>query len=81
MLFSTFVGVIIISFYFSRSVHLAELVGGKLNPRSMVVSEFEANVQGIVRKVQDATGNHDNMALTDAQGNAILDSEGSTGEL
>lgn len=82
-MFSTFIGVIIISFYFSRSVHLAELVGGKLNPSSMVVvrfSEFEANVQGTVRKVQDATGNHDNMVLTDAQGNAILDSEGTTGE-
>lgn len=40
--------------------------------------ECEANLQGIIGKVQDAIGNHDNMVLTDAQGNAILDSEGTT---
>lgn len=82
-MFPTFISVIIISFYSFRSVHLAELVGGRLNPSRMVVvrfSEFEANLQGIIGKVQDAIGNHDNMVLTDAQGNAILDSEGTTGE-
>lgn len=41
--------------------------------------EFEATIQGIIGKVQDAIGSHDTMILTDAQGNAILESEGTTG--
>lgn len=82
-MFSTFICVLIISFCSSRSLHLAELVGGKLNASCMVVfrfSKFEANLQGIIRKVQDAIGSHDNMVLADAQGKAILDSEGTTGD-
>lgn len=80
-MFSTLICVI--SFYSSRSVHFAELVGGSLNPSSMVgvrFSEMEANLQGIIRKMEDAIGNYDNIVLTDAQGNAILDSEGTTGK-
>lgn len=64
-------------------MHLVELVGGRLSPSRMVVVRFlecEANLQGIIGKVQDAVGNHDNTILTDAQGNAILDSEGTTGK-
>ncbi|KAI7807114.1 hypothetical protein IRJ41_022630, partial [Triplophysa rosa] len=65
-----------------RSIFLAEVVGGRLSPSRMVVvrfSECEATLQGIIGKVQDAIGSHDPMVLTDAQGNAILDSEGTTG--
>lgn len=67
---------------FQRSIFLAEVVGGRLSPSRMVVvrfSECEATLQGIIGKVQDAIGSHDPMVLTDAQGNAILDSEGTTG--
>ncbi|XP_051784488.1 uncharacterized protein LOC127527993 [Erpetoichthys calabaricus] len=48
----------------------------------MVVERFlecEAPLQGIVGKVQDAIGNYKPIILTDAQGNAILESEGTTG--
>ncbi|XP_026113402.1 E3 ubiquitin-protein ligase UHRF2-like [Carassius auratus] len=48
----------------------------------MVVVRFlesEATLQGIIGKVQDAIGCHDPMVLTDVQGNAILESEGTTG--
>lgn len=49
----------------------------------MVVVRFlesEATLQGITGKVQDAIGCHDPMVLTDVQGNAILESEGTTGD-
>lgn len=49
----------------------------------MVVVSFlecETALQGIVRKVQDAIENYNPMILTDAQGNAILESECTTGE-
>ncbi|KAK3551115.1 hypothetical protein QTP70_014019 [Hemibagrus guttatus] len=39
--------------------------------------ECEASLQGIVGKVQNAIGNYNPIILTDAQGNAILESEGS----
>ncbi|KAF5904234.1 E3 ubiquitin-protein ligase UHRF2-like isoform X1, partial [Clarias magur] len=67
---------------FQRSVYLAEVVGGRLIPNRMVVVRFlecEASLQGIVGKVQDAIGNYNPIILTDAQGNAILESEGTTG--
>ncbi|XP_051787439.1 uncharacterized protein LOC114657635 isoform X2 [Erpetoichthys calabaricus] len=67
---------------FQRSVYLAEVVGGRLIPNRMVVVRFlecEATLQGIVGKVQDAIGNYNPIILTDAQGNAILESEGTTG--
>lgn len=63
-------------------MYLAEVVGGRFSPSRMVVVRFlecEATLHGIIGKVQDAIGNHDPMVLTDAQGNAILDSEGTTG--
>ncbi|KAF0037573.1 hypothetical protein F2P81_010447 [Scophthalmus maximus] len=41
--------------------------------------ECEATLQGIIGKVQDAIGSHDPIVLTDAQGNAILESEETTG--
>ncbi|KAI7811354.1 hypothetical protein IRJ41_013630 [Triplophysa rosa] len=52
-----------------RSIFLAEVVGGRLSPSRMVVVRFS----------EYAIGSHDPMVLTDAQGNAILDSEGTTG--
>ncbi|XP_042073883.1 uncharacterized protein LOC106632963 isoform X2 [Haplochromis burtoni] len=67
---------------FQRSVYFADVVGGKLIPNRMVVVRFlesEATLQGIVGKVQDAIGNYNPIILTDAQGNAILESEGTTG--
>ncbi|KAL7400249.1 hypothetical protein ABVT39_009212 [Epinephelus coioides] len=72
----------IIFINFHRSVYLAEVVGGRLSPSRTVVVRFlecEATLQGIIGKVQDAIGNHDPVVLTDAQGNAILESEGTTG--
>ncbi|KAF5891678.1 uncharacterized protein DAT39_018599 [Clarias magur] len=66
---------------FQRSVYLAEVVGGRLIPNRMVVVRFlecDASLQGIVGKVQDAIGNYNPIILTDAQGNAILESEGTT---
>ena len=63
-------------------MYLAELVGERLSPSRMVVVRFlecEASLQGIIGKVQDAIGSHDTIILTDAQGNAILESEGTTG--
>lgn len=41
--------------------------------------ECEATVHGIVGKVQDVLGSYDPVILTDAQGNEILDSEGTKG--
>ncbi|XP_039890197.1 uncharacterized protein LOC120735063 isoform X3 [Simochromis diagramma] len=67
---------------FQRSVYFADVVGGRLIPNRMVVVRFlesEATLQGIVGKVQDAIGNYNPIILTDAQGNAILESEGTTG--
>lgn len=68
--------------YSSRSVFLADVVGGKVNPSRMVVVRFlecEASLQGITTKVQDAIGSHEPLILTDGQGNAIVESEGTTG--
>lgn len=63
-------------------MYLAEVVGGRLSPSRTVVVQFlecEATLQGIIGKIQDAIGNHDPVVLTDAQGNAVLESEGTTG--
>ncbi|XP_028283980.1 uncharacterized protein LOC114450189 [Parambassis ranga] len=71
-----------VSKIFQRSVLLAEVAGGRLSPSRMVVVRFlecEATLQGIIGKVQDAVGSHDPIVLTDAHGNAILESEGTTG--
>ncbi|XP_035491918.2 nucleotide triphosphate diphosphatase NUDT15 isoform X2 [Scophthalmus maximus] len=65
-----------------RSVYLARVVGGRLRPSRVVMLRFlecEATLQGIIGKVQDAIGSHDPIVLTDAQGNAILESEETTG--
>ncbi|CAL8327643.1 unnamed protein product [Gadus morhua 'NCC'] len=42
-------------------------------------AECEASLPGIATKVQDAIGSHEPLILTDAQGNAIVESEGTTG--
>ncbi|XP_024858440.2 uncharacterized protein LOC108250650 [Kryptolebias marmoratus] len=63
---------------FQRSLYIAEVSGGRL----MVVIRFlecGANLQRIIGKVQDAIKNYDPMVLTDTNGNAILESEGTTG--
>ncbi|XP_056117497.1 uncharacterized protein LOC130094927 [Rhinichthys klamathensis goyatoka] len=69
---------------FQRSIFIADLVNAKLRPSRMVVIRFmesEATVQGILSKVQDALGSYDPLMLTDAQGNEILDSEGTRGSI
>ncbi|XP_057208894.1 uncharacterized protein LOC130565819 [Triplophysa rosa] len=69
---------------FQRSIYIADSVHGKLRPSRMVVVRFlecEATVHGIIGKVQDALGSYDPVILTDAQGNEILDSEGTKGSL
>lgn len=42
-------------------------------------SEAEASLQGIAAKVKEAIGSPENLILTDSQGNAIVESEGTTG--
>lgn len=66
----------------SRSVFIAELSQGKLKPARMVVLrlfEFEATTTGILAKIHDALQSDDPLILTDAQGNEIVDSEGTRG--
>ncbi len=43
--------------------------------------EFEATVPGIMAKVQSALNSEDLLILTDAQGNQIVESEGTKGIL
>ncbi|XP_072568666.1 uncharacterized protein [Paramormyrops kingsleyae] len=54
-------------------------------PRANMVktfqSEFEASTEGILAKVQDALHTDDPFILTDAQGNEIVDSEGTEGSV
>ncbi|XP_062379733.1 uncharacterized protein LOC134068182 [Sardina pilchardus] len=67
---------------FQRSVYLAEALSGKLSASRMVMvrfSEAEASPQGIAAKVKEAIGSPENLILTDSQGNAIVESEGTTG--
>ncbi|XP_062401071.1 uncharacterized protein LOC134092282 [Sardina pilchardus] len=67
---------------FQRSVYLAEALSGKLSVSRMVMvrfSEAEASPQGIAAKVKEAIGSPENLILTDSQGNAIVESEGTTG--
>ncbi|XP_072564944.1 uncharacterized protein [Paramormyrops kingsleyae] len=69
---------------FQRSVFIADSVNGKLRPSKMVVIRFlesEATVLGILSKVQEALGSYDPLVLTDAQGNEVLDSEGTRGSI
>ncbi|CAL1613892.1 unnamed protein product [Knipowitschia caucasica] len=67
---------------FQRTVFIAELNQGKLRPARMVVVrllEFEATITGILAKIHDALQCEDPFVLTDAQGNEIVDSEGTRG--
>lgn len=43
-------------------------------------TESEANVSGIVDKVKIALGNLESYVITDAQGNEVLESEGTNGK-
>ncbi len=57
-------------------------MNGKLKPSRTVVvrfMEFEATVPGITAKVQSALNSEDPLILTDAQGNQIVESEGTKG--
>uniref|UniRef100_A0AAV2ML76 Uncharacterized protein n=1 Tax=Knipowitschia caucasica TaxID=637954 RepID=A0AAV2ML76_KNICA len=59
-----------------------QLNQGKLRPARMVVVrllEFEATITGILAKIHDALQCEDPFVLTDAQGNEIVDSEGTRG--
>lgn len=63
-------------------MYLAEALSGKLSVSRMVMvrfSEAEASLQGIAAKVKEAIGSPENLVLTDSQGNAIVESEGTTG--
>ncbi|KAL1250600.1 hypothetical protein QQF64_018396 [Cirrhinus molitorella] len=67
---------------FQRSVFIAEYTNGKLKPSRTVVvrfMEFEATVPGITAKVQTALSSEEPLILTDAQGNEIVESEGTKG--
>ncbi|KAK3573349.1 hypothetical protein QTP86_024049, partial [Hemibagrus guttatus] len=57
---------------------------GQLKPSRTVVvrfMEFEATVPGITAKVQSALNSEEPLILTDAQGNEIVESEGTKGSL
>lgn len=43
-------------------------------------TESEANVSGILDKVKIALGNLESYVITDAQGNEVLESEGTNGK-
>ncbi|XP_063067125.1 uncharacterized protein LOC134458625 isoform X2 [Engraulis encrasicolus] len=67
---------------FQRNIYIGEVVEGKLeSSKTLTVrfSEFEATVPSILAKVSEALGDPEDMVLTDGQGNAILDSEGTRG--
>ncbi|KAL2087177.1 hypothetical protein ACEWY4_018236 [Coilia grayii] len=69
---------------YQRSVYIAEVDGGKIRPNRTVIvrfSEFEASTEGILSKVQAAMQSEEPYVLTDAQGNEIIDSEGTRGPL
>ncbi|KAF4118126.1 hypothetical protein G5714_000177 [Onychostoma macrolepis] len=69
---------------FQRSIFIAECLTGKLKPSRTVVvrfMEFEATVPGITAKVQSALICEEPLILTDAQGNQIVESEGTKGSL
>ncbi|KAK5859360.1 hypothetical protein PBY51_020922 [Eleginops maclovinus] len=67
---------------FQRNIYIGEVMEGRLQTSKTVTvrfSEFEANVPSILGKVVEALGDAEEMILTDVQGNAILDSEGTRG--
>ncbi|XP_029967321.1 uncharacterized protein LOC115402855 [Salarias fasciatus] len=62
-----------------RSIHIGEVVNGRLaTSRTVVIrfSEAEATVEGIASKVRDALDSEEDITLTDSQGNEIIDCEG-----
>ncbi|KAJ7995669.1 hypothetical protein DPEC_G00246980 [Dallia pectoralis] len=67
---------------FVRNVFIAEFLNGKLETTKTVTvrfSEFEACVALITSKVKEALGQWESFILTDSQGNAIIDSDGTRG--
>ncbi|XP_056603043.1 uncharacterized protein LOC130420012 [Triplophysa dalaica] len=67
---------------FQRSIHISEIHDGHLVSSRVVVVRFaesEANVPNIMEKIKAAMGNEETYVLTNAQGNEILQSEGTTG--
>jgi len=69
-------------FWFCRCIHLSEIRDGRLSSSRVVVRfvESEANVPCMLEKIKLAMGNSDAFVLTDAQGNEVLESEGTTGK-
>lgn len=65
-----------------RAINVAEVIDGKPVPKSVVVvkfSEAEANVPGIVQKLQAALRASESPVLLDSNWNEIMDSEGTRG--
>lgn len=63
---------------------MAEVVEGKLQTNQILTvrfSEFEATVDGMVAKIQQAINRDESLVLTDSQGNQILDSQGTQGRV
>ncbi|KAA0721566.1 hypothetical protein E1301_Tti019438 [Triplophysa tibetana] len=66
---------------FQRSIHISEMQDGHLVSSRVVVVRFaesEANAPNIMEKIKAAMGNQETNVLTNAQGNEILHSEGTT---
>ncbi|CAL9686160.1 unnamed protein product [Knipowitschia caucasica] len=66
---------------FQRNIYIADVLEGHLETNKTLnvrFSEFEATVDGIQTKVQEAL-DEEEMVLTDGQGKKILDSEGTRG--
>ncbi|XP_052406688.1 uncharacterized protein LOC127952346 [Carassius gibelio] len=66
----------------TRAINVAEVVDGKPVPKSVVVvkfSEAEANVPGIVAKLQADLRASESPVLLDSNWNEIMDSEGTRG--
>lgn len=65
-----------------RAVNIADVVDGKPVPKSVVMvrfSEAEANVPGIVQKLQVDLRTTEAPVLLDSNWNEIMDSEGTRG--
>ncbi|XP_027132668.1 uncharacterized protein LOC113745337 [Larimichthys crocea] len=69
---------------FQRSIHVSEVMDGKLVPTRVVVVRFveaEASVSVILEKLKVAMGDDEDYIFTDTLGNEIVESEGTSGSL
>ncbi|KAI7799913.1 hypothetical protein IRJ41_018689, partial [Triplophysa rosa] len=70
--------------FFSKVYFYCGVFGWKIEANRTVIvrfMEFEATVPGIMAKVQAALNSEEPLTLTDAQGNEIVESEGTKGSL